>query len=413
MDRPGPDEQARVEAVRAQLPAVEASIYLNTASAGPIPRPADEAMRELSDYELRFGRANPAGWDELAERLGECRGAVAAALRSDLGAVALTHSTTDGLNVAVSAIDWRPGDEVVTTTLEHTGLLAPLSALVERGVAVRHADVGDGGDDEETVGAIERELSPRTRLVALSHVSWLNGALLPVERAARLAREAGAWTVVDGAQSVGAFEIEVPALGADFYAVPAQKWLLGPEGMGALWASPRAIEEALQARASWWSTDAATGHARDASIRPWPDARRFDATGFHAPSVTAFARSVGWFAMHVGFGWAAERSGRLTDAVATALAAIPGVTVLTPRSAMARIVTFRVARWPADDAADALSRRIFATVRPIEPLDALRASIEWFNTEAELERFHDAVEDLARHTPETYPRRAELTILGE
>ena len=427
MDRPRPEEQARVDAARAELPAVESAIYLNTGTCGPIPRSSDEAMRQLQDYELRYGRASTDAYDELLGRLDECRAAVAAILHATPDSVALTRSTTDGLNAAAWSIDWRPGDEAVTTTIEHPGLLAPLAALQERGVVVRPADVGDGGDDDATLTAIRAAMSPRTRLVALSHVSWITGAMLPVAAIGGLARDAGAWFAVDGAQSAGAIDVDPAALGADFYAIPAQKWLLGPEGMGALWVSRRAIAEARQPYAGWWTTDEETAHGpgrREAPegatdgrerilLRPWGDARRFDTTGFHRPSVAAFGRSAGWLAMHVGLPWIHERGPRLAAAVAEKLAATPGVTVLTPRARMATLVTFRVAGWPADAALDALQRRVFATVRTLPGMDALRASVGWFNSEAELERFMDAVGEVARHTPETFPRRAELTILGE
>ena len=416
MDRPGPEEQARVEQARAQLPALESSIYLNSGTSGPIPSVADEAMRQLLDYELRYGRGGQDAYDDLVGRIAECRAVVAAVLHASPESVALTRSTTDGLNVAAWSIDWQPGDEVVTTSVEHIGLLAPLAALADRGVQVRVADVGDGGDDDRTIAAMTALLGPRTRLVAASHVSWLTGAVLPVGRIVEVAHRAGAWSVVDGAQSAGAIDVDPSSIGADFYAIPAQKWLLGPEGMGALWASPRAIAEARQPYAAWWTTDEATAHpgeGRAVALRPWSDARRFDTAGFHRPSVVGFARSAGWLAMHVGLSWMYERGPRLAALVAAELASIPGVSVITPRARMATLVAFRIAGWPAPDALDALQRRVFAVLRTLPDLDALRASVGWFNSEAELGRFLEAVEEVATHTPATFPRRAELTILGE
>jgi L-cysteine/cystine lyase len=417
MNRPDPQEQARVEQARAQLPALESSIYLNAGTAGPIPAESDDAMRRLQDFELRYGRAGADAYEDLVARIGECRAVVAAVLHASPPSVALTRSTTDGLNAAIWSIDWQPGDEAVTTTIEHVGLLAPLAALAARGVRVRQADVGDGGDDERTLGAIEPLLGRRTRLVAVSHVSWLTGAVLPVRRIGDLARAAEAWFVIDGAQSAGAIDVEPAALGADFYGIPAEKWLLGPEGMGALWASPRAITDARQPYAGWWTTDEATAHpaenAPDPRLLPWRDARRFDTTGFHRPSVAGFGRSVGWLAMHVGLPWLHERGPRLAAEVADGLAGIPGVTVLTPRANMATLVAFRVRGWPAQEALDALQRRAFAVLRTLPALDALRASVGWFNSESELERFLDTVAELAAHTPESFPRRPDLVIRGK
>ena len=460
MEPPEPDERSRLERLREQLPALQSSIYLNTGTSGPIPVLADAAMRELLDYELRFGRATLDAYEDLVARIAECRAVVAAILHAMPDSVALTRSTTDGLNAGLWSREWRPGDEIVTTNLEHPGLLGPLAALEERGVRVRVADVGDGGDDDRTVGAIEEHVNARTSAIALSHVSWVTGAVLPVARIAALARSVGAWSIVDGAQSAGAIDVDPAALGADFYAVPAQKWLLGPEGMGALWASGRAIDEARQAYAGWWTTDEATSHPPVSGIptaalrvpasarlraepprvapsptpagraggawgeppddrlprlglRPWADARRFDTTGFHRPSVVGFARSAGWLAMHVGLPWMHERSARLACAVADEIAAIPGVSVLTPRNRMATLVSFRVHGWTPDEAVEAIRRHSFATLRTLPGADALRASVGWFNSEAELGRFLDTVRLVASHTPESLPRRGDLTILSE
>ena len=98
---------------------------------------------------------------------------------------------------------------------------------------------------------------------------------------------------------------------------------------------------------------------------------------------------------------------------AVVLAAIAGVEVITPLDHMATLVTFRIASWPARPALDELGARVFAIARAIDHLDALRISVGFWATDAELERFAEAVELLAAHTPETMPARRTLTILGQ
>jgi selenocysteine lyase/cysteine desulfurase len=117
--------------------------------------------------------------------------------------------------------------------------------------------------------------------------------------------------------------------------------------------------------------------------------------------------------MYVGLDFVHRRGTALAAAAATRLGAIPGVTVLTPAHAMATLVTFRIAGWPATAALDELGSRVFAIARTIDALDALRISVGFFSSEDELERFAAAVELLAGHTPETLPPRRVLTILGE
>ena len=145
----------------------------------------------------------------------------------------------------------------------------------------------------------------------------------------------------------------------------------------------------------------------------FPRIERFEATNYHKPSVTGFARSCGWLSMYVGLPWVQERGQELARRAWDRLATIDGVTMLTPRDRMGTLVTFRIAGWPAADAVSELGSRVFAITRSILPLDAVRISVAFFNTADELERFADAVELLAAHTPETIPPKARLTIVGQ
>ena len=404
-------DEEKLAAVRAALPALDAGIYLNTGSVGPLPAETAAAMAELAAWELRTGRAHVDYVHDLYERMSEARAGVAAVLHADVDAIALTHSTTDGMNHAVWSLDWRPGDRAVTTRLEHPGGVGALYALRERaGVELTFADVGTGGDDELTLAALDDAIVPGTRLVALSHVAWGTGAVLPIAGITRLAHERGVLVAVDGAQSAGAIPIDLEALGVDFYAISAQKWLLGPEGMGALAVSPAAVAAARPAFAGWFSFETVDS-AGNAAF--WPDARRFEGTGFHRPSVLGMARSLGWLSMYVGLDWMHARAAAVARRAAERLGAIPGVEVITPLDQMATLVSFRIAGWPAERALDELGARVFAIARQLAALDALRISVGFFTTEAEIERFAGAVELLAAHTPETIPPKRGLTVIGQ
>ena len=405
-----PDAE-KLRAVREALPALAAGIYLNTGSVGPLPAETAAAMADMAAYERDVGRAHEAAVDEALARMGEARAGVAAVVGADVDAVALTHATTDGLNAASMLPDWRAGGRAVTTAHEHAGGTGPLYALRDRyGVDVTFVDAGDDGDDERTLAAFEAAITPDTRLVSVSHVLWTTGAVLPVARIADLAHARGALVVVDGAQAAGAIPVRFEDLGADAYAVPAQKWLLGPEGMGALVVDRAAIDRLTPALGGWYSFERSdsTGDAVW-----WTDARRFEASGYHRPSVVGMARSIGWLSMYVGLDFVHSCGAAMAAAAATRLAAIRGVTVLTPLDRMATLVTFRIGGWPAQAALDELGSRTFAIARTIPSLDAVRISLGFFTSDDELERFAAAVELLAGHTPETLPPRRTLAILGD
>ena len=403
-----PDAE-KLAAIRQAIPALSAGIYLNTGSVGPLPAETAAAMAEIAAWERDVGRAHVDSSADLLSRMAEARASVAAVLGTDVSAVGLTHSTTDGMNAATLIADWRAGGRAVTTRHEHAGGLGPLFALRDRaGVTLTLVDAGDDGDDERTLAAFEAAITPDTRLVSVSHVAWTTGAVLPVAAIAELAHARGALVLVDGAQAAGAIPIRFDELGADFYAVPAQKGLLGPEGMGALVAGPAVLERSVPALGGWFSFD----HAGPAAGTWWPDGRRFESSNYHRPSVVGMARSIGWLSMFVGLDYVYRRGLALAAWAAPRLAAIPGVTVLTPPDRMATLVTFRIAGWPAEAALDELGARVFAIARTIPSLDALRISVGFFSSEEELERFAIAVELLAAHAPGTLPPR-RLTILGQ
>ena len=402
-----PDPE-KVAAVREQLPATRAGIYLNAGTCGPIPAESQRAMDEQAARELATGRALADQWQDALARMDEARAAVAAVMVADPTDIALTHSTTDGLNLVAASLPWRPGDRVLTTNHEHAGGLGPLIALRDRlGVELELVDIGDGGDPDRTLGAFSAALERPARAILASHVLWTTGAVLPVARLGALARAAGATSIIDGAQAAGAVPVMLDELDVDAYALPAQKWLLGPEGMGALWVRRAFAEAAAPAAAGYLS------YERFDVDHPvlHPGARRFEATGFHRPSVAGFARSLGWLTMYVGLAWALDRGARLASAMADRLASIPGVGVVTPRPAVGTLVTFRIGGWTAAQALAELAPRAMAIIRDLPSIDALRLSVGFWNTEAELDRIAEVVEQLARHTPESLPPR-RLAVLG-
>jgi L-cysteine/cystine lyase len=259
------------------------------------------------------------------------------------------------------------------------------------------------------VAAFDAAIHGRTRMVAVSHVLWANGAVLPLARIAEIAHARGALLIVDGAQSAGAIPVEVAATGADLYAISAQKWLLGPEGMGAIVVAPAARDRLRPAFGGFFGLE--TVDPLGGSV-PWRDARRFEMSDFHRPSIVGMARSIGWLSMFVGLDWIHGRGQAMARLAADRLAAIDGVEVVTPRDNMATLVAFRIAGWTPQAALDELSSRVFTIARTVPVIDALRISVGFFTSEDELDRFLGAVTLLAAHTPDTLPPRRTLTILG-
>ena len=403
-----PDDE-KLTAVRDALPALAAGIYLNTGSAGPMPAETAAAMDEIAEYELRTGRSHPDYFAGFLERLEEARGAVAAVIGAEIEEVAITHSTSVAMNSAIGAVPLAAGRRIVSTRSEHAAGLGPVFAAAERaGAEAVLVEVDDGADDAEIVARFDRAITSNTAVVMVSHVLWTSGRLLPIPAIAAIGRDRGSIVVVDGAQAAGAIPVAVHELGAHFYGLPGQKWLLGPESTAGLWVDPAFVERSRPPLVGWFNyaeigPDAARLH---------PNARRFDGTQFHKPSVTGLARSCGWLSMYVGLPWIHARGQAMARAAAERLAAIDGVELVTPLDRMATLVTFRIAGWTPDEALSELSARVFAVARTIPIINALRISVGFFTTEDEIARFVRTVELLASHTPATLPPRPRLTVLG-
>ena len=262
-----------MRSLRAQFPVLERIAYLNAGTNGPVPRRALDAAVESLRGQTEGGRGK-AFIEAFLDESEALRGRVAGLLGCDRQELALTCSTTDGVNAVLAAFDLRQGDEVLTSDEEHPGVLAPLAVLRERvGIRVRTAPFAE----------LPGEVRPSTRLVACSHVSWLTGRVM--DTAALGAT--GAPVLLDGAQGLGAVPVDVRSLGCEFYAASGQKWLCGPNGIGYLYARAEVVADLP---APWPGYHVLSDSARPLESELHPDARRL-ATGDPSAQDTAFAHA--------------------------------------------------------------------------------------------------------------------------
>ena len=214
--------------MRDQLPAVQGTVHMNTGTSGPMPQAAIDAIRRSVDQNAE-PRITRTYFESLLGGRDIARAAAGRAVGAPPEEIALTTSTTLGIGLVMSGLDWREGDEILTTTEEHPGILSPLDVLRQRyGVVPRFVDAADVAD----------AVNDRTRMVAVSHVLWTTGRTLDLQPIADAVHAVGGLLLIDGAQSAGNIAVDVNATGADAYAFSGQKWLLGPLGSGALWVSP-------------------------------------------------------------------------------------------------------------------------------------------------------------------------------
>jgi L-cysteine/cystine lyase len=362
-----------VDAIRSGLPVLEHVAYLNTGTFGPLPRRTTEAMTAQHRAELEGGRSGQAYW-ELARGLRvQARAAIAELVGAPADAVALMRSTTDGCNVAVASLRLGQEDEIVTTDDEHFGLLGALHAS---GARVRVAQIRARPPDA-ALAAVEAEIGERTRLIALSHVTWTTGRILPV---AELAGR-GIPVLVDGAQSAGAIPLNVAELGCDFYTVSGQKWLLGPDGTGGLYVRPDRLEQLAIPFPSYYSQD---GYESTGEFRPVAGAVRFDVGTIPAASLLGLVESIA-FANEAG----RERFARARAMAERCRAALAERFEVLTEPGQATLVSFRPGGDPEAAVATLAERGVI--LRGFTGLDWIRASIGFWTSEGDLDRLVDGL----------------------
>ncbi len=363
--------------IRADLPSVTATAYLNAGTFGPVPRASADAMAAHQATAFNDGRISPSAFAAMLADMDAARAAFATVANGSVEEIALTHSTTEGVNLVVSGIDWQAGDEIVTTSHEHPGITEPLHQLAARyGTVTRVV--------EPTRAAIAAALGPRTRLVAISHVLWTTGDVLPLAAIAADTHAAGATFLVDGAQSGGAIRIDPGADGVDFYTISGQKWLCGPSGTGALWVRPERLEALATAWPWYLSRDRHSGSVP----AEWAGARRLDAGTITMTALVGLVAAVNW-RNEVGWDGAFAASAALAAQASAALDSLAGVEVVRP-SAPSTIVTFAVPGRDPNEVV-ALAARAGVLVRAIPGFGTVRASIGFWNDRGDVDRLVDVV----------------------
>ncbi|MBA2276145.1 MAG: aminotransferase class V-fold PLP-dependent enzyme [Chloroflexia bacterium] len=404
MTTSGESDVDKVRRLRAQLPATAATGYFNAGTNGPLPKPVYDVMVAAAERELTAGRIVPGVYEGHAQRNDRIRELLAELFGGKPHEFAITRSTTEGLNIALNGITWHPRDEIVTTTLEHPGLMVPLSVVAHGAdVTIRVADIGDGSGD--VVAEVERLMSSRTRLVALSHVLWSSGAIAPLREIAAMAERYGAMVIVDAAQSAGQVPINLEESGVAVYAMAGQKWLCGPEGTGALYVRESRFADIGPTHVRYAQSDV-SGY-----ILPAPGARRYEMGEAYAPSILGMEATLLWLRDEVGFDWLYRRIAALADRFLYGLSQTPGVTVHSPKGKIGGLVCFNVEGLAPIDVAAALYERgqtIRYVAYPPGP-EVARASVGWWNTEEEVDGLVADIGALERSGPtRAQPADAEL-----
>ncbi|HET8910023.1 MAG TPA: aminotransferase class V-fold PLP-dependent enzyme [Ktedonobacteraceae bacterium] len=383
-------ESISIQQIREALPVVSSKLYLNTGTFGPLPGLTIKAIEQRLQYELLQGRLGMKSFEEMGNIYSSARQHVATLLHAAVDEVALTDNTGEGLNIISYGFNWQPGDEVITTNHEHISALAPLYQLRDRfGIIIKIADLGPLAE-RSAEAAIEEQISEHTRLIVLSHVTWTTGAVVDVAAVAQLAHARGIPVLVDGAQSAGAIPLNLPELGVDFYAIPMQKWLCGPDGTGALYVHQGSLEKVTPTYAGYFSIK----HEEDVEWEFNDNAQRFEMGGRQTAALAGQAASLTWMEETVTHKVMFERISALNTYACERLQSLPNVNLLTPKAGASGLVAFSVAGQDPNELVQFLQEKHNIYIRSIPAMKSLRISTGFYNTQEEIDTLLNAISDL-------------------
>jgi cysteine desulfurase / selenocysteine lyase len=363
--------------IRALFPIHKTCVYLNNAGVAPPSVRVTDALRSYHECHALHGVA------ELFRRYGDTgrriKEILAGLLDCPASTLAITHNTSEGMNIVAQGLDWVPGDTVLGLDKEYPANVYPWWNLESKGVRYLQVPVFDLSD---AFHRIEEAMDPSVRLVSVSGVNWCTGQVLDLARLGALCARKGIRLVVDMAQSLGIVSHPPDATGASAMAGSAWKWLMGPMGLGIFYCRPDLM---ACLRPVFVGTDTVVDARNylDYRFLPRPDASRFE---FSTPNFNDWVYLLASLELlrEIGFQKVRDRIVALNDALRQALVE-KGYRVLGAPSAGARsgITSFQ---RKGVDAGDTVARLAAHRIFVAERNGAIRVSPHIYNSEEDLEK---------------------------
>ena len=370
---------------RSEFPVTETYIYMNHAGVAPLSRPVRDAMTGFLEDATVNGAVNAKLWENAAEA---CRDVAAQLINADVTEIAFMKNTTQGILIAANGIDWRAGDNVVTTAVEFPANVYPWWSLKERyGVQTRMVPERVGRIHIEDVAAA---IDERTRVVTISHVEFASGFRNDIQVLGEICRERDIWFVVDAIQSLGAIEVDVKSCNVDILAADGHKWLLAPEGAAIFYCADEKQERLINTNVGW----ASVVNPRDFlnyDLTQKSDATRFEEGSYNSVGLYGLKAAIELL-LDIGISTIEAHILELTEHLMAGLKA-KGYRVVTPRadSERAGIVIFESNQHTPTEIYEMLHAENIITA---ERGSGVRVSPHFYNTTSEIERLLEVLPNL-------------------
>jgi cysteine desulfurase/selenocysteine lyase len=389
-----------VQEVRKDFPILGDIIYLDNAATGFSPEPVIAAMTEFEHtYRANVGRGVHRLTRIASQRYWHAHEKVADFIGATVGITVFTKNTTEAINMVASGLPWKAGDRVVTSILEHHSNLLPWRNLKKRDVEFDM--IGINPDYSLDLAALEKAITPSTRLVAVTHASNVLGVVTPVLEIARICHDHGALLLVDGAQSVPHMPIDISRIGCDFFAFSGHK-MLGPTGTGVLWMKNADLEPFIVG-GGMVEAVTETGYTTAEGYQKYEAGTPNIAGGIGLGAAVDYLTNLGMDTIR-------DHEESLTARLVNGLRQVKGVHVYAPEPPVDRIgvVSFTVDEFHPHEVAQHLDESAEICVRSghhcCQPLmerlglrdGTVRASLGLYNTEGEVDMLVATLEELTR-----------------
>ncbi|OGL40279.1 MAG: hypothetical protein A2042_02465 [Candidatus Schekmanbacteria bacterium GWA2_38_11] len=382
------------EDLREEFPVTKNYIYMNTGWCGPRSLTVQKRIDEVFQIEREKGVANPELIKIREDIRNSTRRNLAGFLNADDDEIALTDNTSNGINIVAASIDWEKGDEVIISDEEHPAGIVPWFYLRDlRGIKVKVVKIGN--DEVNFLKGFKEALNDRTKLVCLSHVSCMTGFRLPVKKIAESTAGSKALLLIDGAQSVGQIEVNVKELESDIYCVPGQKWLFGPEGTGALYIRKSLIDKLFCINAGYRSVKAFNFEKGEMALHD--SAKRFEMADRNCALLAGLSKSVEYLNA-IGIRKIEERIKNQSLILIHVLKQIPNVEILSPHKegfCHSGLISITIKDKAASEVVNNLYQNKKIICRHFPSKNIIRFSMNFFNTQGEIEIVADAIKEIA------------------
>ncbi len=380
----------RLDQLRNETPSCHTQIHFNNAGASLIPDPVYYALKEHLDLERHIGGYSA---EEAAEAsLSRFYGAIAQLVNASASEIAFAQNHSRAWETGIRAIEWKKGDRLlIHESAYNSNYLTFLHLKKTKEIALDIVPSDKNGlIDLEALPAL---LSSNTKAIAVTHMPTFDGSVQPVEKVGAFAREHGLLYILDACQSVGQTVVDVKKIGCHIMAGTGRKWLRGPRGTGFLYISKDIIESLTPVL-----IDNISAHQIDENRFDWTEgAKRFETYERHVAGQIGLAIAAD-YAHAIGLENIQTRVTYLASTLRHALSDISGVKGLEDKEAQSGIVTFHADNkdtksviktlWDHKVAVSFVSpEHAYFKFQKLGLNGAIRASIHYYNTEAEIDRF--------------------------